>query len=105
MPGSFPVRPLMALALLAAGALLLNDRVIPGRGALPAALPAATVAPFSGNDPASPLLVDATWLTAHAANPHLRILDLSAIATYRRGHVPGAVHAWWQDTMDRYNTV
>jgi thiosulfate/3-mercaptopyruvate sulfurtransferase len=30
----------------------------------------------------------------------LLVLGLSALRTYRRGHLPGAVHGWWQDTME-----
>jgi thiosulfate/3-mercaptopyruvate sulfurtransferase len=61
--------------------------------------PAATVAPFAGiGDP--PLLVDADWLNANRNQiDRLLILDLSKLAGYRQGHIPGAVHAWWQDTM------
>lgn len=70
----------------------------------------ATVAAFPGNDrgPGSPLLVDAAWLErriADAAARPLVILDVSKRRTYRRGHVPGAVHGYWQDTMDPYYPV
>ena len=77
-------------------------------GTLPL-VPAATVAPFPGNDAtATPLLVDAAWLrTRMDERPasDLRLLDLSPPRIYRRGHLPSAVHAWWQDTMDRYYPV
>lgn len=69
-------------------------------------VPLATVAPFPGNAAAdTPLLVDAAWLRRQqTVSPpiDLRLLDLSPLRTYRRGHVPGAVHAWWQDTVDRF---
>ncbi|MGH2531826.1 MAG: sulfurtransferase [Thermomicrobiales bacterium] len=64
-------------------------------------VPAATVAPFAGNgDP--PLLVDPSWLEAALSRTvhQLLVLDLSPPRTYRRAHVPGAVHAWWQDTTE-----
>lgn len=32
----------------------------------------------------------------------LRIIDLSTQNHYNEAHVPGAVHAWWQDGMDPY---
>ncbi|MGH2558903.1 MAG: sulfurtransferase [Thermomicrobiales bacterium] len=68
--------------------------------ALPQVSP-ATVAPFAGNgDP--PLIVDVPWLEAaqsRTGNQSL-VLDLSPLRTYRRAHLPGAVHAWWQDTME-----
>jgi thiosulfate/3-mercaptopyruvate sulfurtransferase len=71
------------------------------RLALPGEIPPATVAPFPGNaEP--PLLVDAASLSARlsAGDGHLVILDASELRRYRAGHIPGAVHAWWQDTMD-----
>lgn len=64
-------------------------------------IPAATIAPFPGNGE-PPLLVDAGWLQARlaAGSPRIVVLDASELRTYRAGHIPGAVHAWWQDTMD-----
>lgn len=69
-------------------------------GALPMA-PAATVAPFPGHG-AAPLLIDALSLQHALRDPHpqILVLDYSSLRTYRRGHVPGALHAWWQDTMN-----
>jgi thiosulfate/3-mercaptopyruvate sulfurtransferase len=69
-------------------------------GSLPTA-PAATLAPFPGQ-PAVPLLVDAGWLQAQMENRDqpLLVLDLSPLRSYRRGHLPGAVHGWWQDTIE-----
>ena len=69
-------------------------------GSLPMA-PAATVAPFPGNG-AVPLLVDAAWLQARIVERDLPflVLDLSPLRRYREGHIPGAVHGWWQDTME-----
>lgn len=69
----------------------------------------ATVAAFPGNhgDDGTPLLVDAAWLQRRVNpenNPPL-ILDVSTRRTYRQGHVPSAVHAYWQDTMDPYYPV
>jgi thiosulfate/3-mercaptopyruvate sulfurtransferase len=69
-------------------------------------IPAATLAPYPGNgDP--PLLVDVAWLQERiAAGPaQLIILDASTLSNYRAGHIPGAVHAWWQDTMDPNSRV
>ena len=69
-------------------------------GAMPLAAP-ATVAPFPGQT-AVPLLVDAGWLQAQlqGGEQRLLVLDLSALRRYRRGHIPGAIHGWWQDTME-----
>jgi len=74
-------------------------------GSLPMA-PAATVAPFPGQG-AVPLLVDAAWLQARLQDQErsLTVLDLSPLRRYRRGHVPGAVHGWWQDTMEVNDAV
>lgn len=85
--------------------LVLGGCVVPGRGESPAPAPAATVATFAGNSAGWPLLVDAVWLGSRRDDANLRVLDLSALATYQRGHIPGASHAWWQDTMDRYEPV
>ena len=30
----------------------------------------------------------------------IRLLDATALATFRDSHIPGAVHVWWQDTME-----
>ncbi|HEU0165840.1 MAG TPA: hypothetical protein VFQ54_12415, partial [Thermomicrobiales bacterium] len=32
----------------------------------------------------------------------LRVVDLSAERQYDKAHIPGAIHAWWQDGMDPY---
>ncbi|MEA2531656.1 MAG: thiosulfate/3-mercaptopyruvate sulfurtransferase [Thermomicrobiales bacterium] len=87
------------------GSTLVGAGCVACGGSLPIA-PAATVGPFPGQ-PAAPLLVDAGWLQAQTQNrdQRLLILDLSALRRYRRGHIPGAVHAWWQDTMERDDGV
>ena len=77
---------------------------------LPAAIPPVQVPSFPGNNDPE-LLIDAANLMSRisaAENPPV-ILDASELRTYRSGHIPGAVHAWWQDTMDpngpAYGTV
>ena len=53
-----------------------------------------------------PYVVDVSWLkTRMASDPNVVILDASAISTYRHRHVPGAVHCWWQDTMELNNAI
>ena len=42
-------------------------------------------------------LVDADWLLANLNNPKLVVLDLQPQATYRRLHIPGAVHSDYAD--------
>lgn len=54
-------------------------------------------------DPSTqPLVVDPGWLVdrrADSTNPPL-IIDLSSRTQYETGHIPGAVHGWWQDGME-----
>lgn len=68
--------------------------------ALPAAVPPQAVAAYPGLG-TSPLLIDPNTLRDRlSSGGDVRVLDLSPLPTYRRAHVPGAVHAWWQDTMN-----
>lgn len=53
--------------------------------------------------PASTLLVSAEWLAQHLDDPFLRLLDASPLHEYRDGHIPGAIHIWWQDTIEVHN--
>lgn len=50
-----------------------------------------------------PLSVSPEWLVGQEASPAspLILIDLSDADVYAREHVPGAIHAWWQDGMDR----
>jgi thiosulfate/3-mercaptopyruvate sulfurtransferase len=58
-----------------------------------------------------PLLVDPAALAALTAarGDDVLVLDASDRADYRRGHIPGAVHTFWQETIerdaDRFGTV
>jgi thiosulfate/3-mercaptopyruvate sulfurtransferase len=56
---------------------------------------------FPGNGE-PPLLIDPAWLQQRLSDPEakVRVLDCSELRTYKDEHIPGAVHAWWQDTMD-----
>ena len=74
---------------------------------LPAAIPVATFPVFPGNGVGSaPLLVDAGWLRARQQESEsFRVLDVSSWSVYRAGHIPGASHVWWQDTVDRFYPV
>lgn len=51
--------------------------------------------------PAGGHFVDSVWLRERLEDPRLRLLDLSPLPVYRSGHIPGAQHIWWQDTIDR----
>src|SRR4051794_25063146 len=90
-----PDRPRFAVLALAFCVLLAGC----GPG-LPHPIVPESVPAFAGNaDP--PLLVGPDWVAQQfASNAHLVVLDASTLAEYRSGHIPGAVHAWWQDTMD-----
>lgn len=70
-------------------------------------VPAEPIAAFPGlGDP--PLLVDVSWLIARRNDPdagRVVLLDLSDLPTYREGHIPGAVHAWWQDWIDPFSDI
>ena len=70
------------------------------RNAGPAGTPSDAAAYPNGS-----LLVSAQWLQAHLTDPSLRVIDLSAIGDYQQGHIPGAVHLWWQDTIELHNDV
>src|SRR5215207_3449444 len=78
--------------------LRLTAGVLAGAMASRMPSPAWAQPAFPGNvDP--PLLVDPTWLQAEA-EANIRVLDCSPLRTYEDAHIPGAIHAWWQDTMD-----
>ena len=48
-----------------------------------------------------PYVVDAAWLQSRlAADPNVVILDVSSLGDYHDAHVNGAIHCWWQDTME-----
>jgi thiosulfate/3-mercaptopyruvate sulfurtransferase len=51
------------------------------------------------------LLVSAAWLNEHLHDPDLRLIDLSSNGVYHDGHISGAVHLWWQDTIELHNEV
>lgn len=51
------------------------------------------------------MLVSVDWLADNLDDPDLRLVDLSQIRAYEDGHIPGAVHVWWQDTIEPNNAV
>jgi thiosulfate/3-mercaptopyruvate sulfurtransferase len=55
--------------------------------------------------PNTGILASATWLAERIDDPNLRLLDCSPIDTYRDGHLPGASHIWWQDTIEVNNNT
>lgn len=60
--------------------------------------PVAPVAatPFLEGEP--DLLVDAPWLAGNLGTIDL-VIDLSDEEVYAQGHIPGAVHVWWEDAI------
>ena len=62
----------------------------------PAPVSAITATPFLQGDP--DLMVDVPWLVANGGNVDL-VIDLSDRELYELGHIPGAVHVWWEDAM------
>lgn len=90
-------RPFAIAALLA---LLLP--LLAACGGSPA--PTNTVQPIPADQyPRPERLADTGWLAERLADPNIRIVDLSPLADYERGHIPGAVHLWWQDLVEINN--
>lgn len=52
--------------------------------------------PFLEGDP--DLVVDVPWLITNIGTVDL-VIDLSDKEVYEGGHIPGAVHVWWEDAM------
>lgn len=66
--------------------------------------PVTTVQPTGADSyPHPEYLADTGWLADRLNDRFVRIVDLSPLADYERGHLPGAVHVWWQDLMEVNN--
>jgi thiosulfate/3-mercaptopyruvate sulfurtransferase len=61
--------------------------------------------PATADYPDTDTLVDAQWVAQRIADPGLRVVDCSSVRTHRAGHLPGARHVWWQDTIEINNPV
>ena len=46
------------------------------------------------------VLAEPAWLAARLNAPDIRIIDVSDHPRYLLGHVPGAVHAYWEDLVE-----
>ena len=91
-------RPLLVLAI---AALLLPLLAACGPAAK---IPATTVKPTGAdNYPHPEYLADTGWLADRLGDRFIRIVDLSPLEEYERGHLPGAVHVWWQDLIEVNN--
>ena len=84
--------------LFGAAGLLIRELTAP---ALPGAVEAAPVAAAPGS-----LLVDARSLAERldSDSPPV-VVDVSPERLYEEGHIPGAIHAWWQDAISPHNFV
>ena len=95
---------LTAIARSLATALLLVLLASGCRNATRFSGPAGTPSDPAGY-PNANLLVSVSWLNEHLHDPDLRLIDLSSSGVYDDGHIPGAVHLWWQDTIEVHNEV
>ncbi len=57
----------------------------------------------TGAWPDTGLLASVDWLTGRLDDPGLRLIDCSAVRSWRASHLPGAAHVWWQDTIEVNN--
>ncbi len=55
--------------------------------------------------PGGRYLIEVDELADRLGEPGLLVLDASPLAAYRAGHLPGAYHVWWQDTIEVHNDV
>ncbi len=66
--------------------------------------PTTTLKPYAAAEyPRPEYLADSAWLAERLSDPFTRIVDLSPREEYERGHLPGAVHIWWQDLIEVNN--
>lgn len=66
--------------------------------------PVTTVKPTGADGyPHPDYLADTSWLNDRLGDRFIRIVDLSPLEDYERGHLPGAVHVWWQDLVEVNN--
>jgi thiosulfate/3-mercaptopyruvate sulfurtransferase len=68
--------------------------------AAPTATPNATPPP-TYLWPYDIVLAQPQWLADHLTDTNLLVVDVSDMPQYQLGHVPGAVHAYWQDLIER----
>lgn len=96
---SAPRRAILLLLLVAAactgpgGATPIQPSVASGTPIAPASYPGGRY------------LTSVAALSRELNDPNLRLIDASPLADYQSGHIPGAVHLWWQDTIEVHNDV
>jgi len=47
------------------------------------------------------VIAEPAWLAAHLRDANIHIVDVSATGQYELGHIPGAVHTYWQDLIEK----
>lgn len=98
-----PTRRAQTVAVLTAFLLLLPLLAACGQTR---AEPTTTLKPRPSSEyPRPEYLADSAWLAERLNDPFTRIVDLSPLADYERGHLPGAVHVWWQDLIEVNNNT
>lgn len=86
---------LLPLLLLGACSQSGDSPALPTQRAIAAQAPAGT--------PGEAPVTSVEHLVAALGDPNLRLIDVSSLRDYRKGHIPGAVHLWWQDTIEVHN--
>ena len=84
--------------------LLLTACSVPG-GSSPAPSGPAGVPSDRASYPGGSILTTVDWVATHLSDPSLRLIDVGSLADFNAGHIPGAVHVWWQDTIEVNNDV
>ncbi len=59
----------------------------------------------AANYPGGQLLIEPRELAERLGDPRLIVLDASPLHAYNAHHIPGALHVWWQDTIELHNDV
>lgn len=78
---------------------------------LPAVMAGLPRFAFAQVSSSAPYLVDVPWLSGQLeiATPDLLLMDVSDLRPYRSAHIPGAIHSYWLETIERnyefYGTV
>jgi thiosulfate/3-mercaptopyruvate sulfurtransferase len=51
----------------------------------------------------TPYLVTPEWLAERLGRqePSIQVIDASDVRQYRSAHIPGAIHSWWLETVER----
>ncbi|MCA1669547.1 MAG: hypothetical protein LC793_19595 [Thermomicrobia bacterium] len=83
------------------GLLLLISLLLSACSTAGTATTGATASPLPTYPRPDIALLEPSWLRDHLNAPDIRVVDLSDHPRYLLGHVPGAVHAYWEDLVER----